>query len=105
MTEDKIPLCDRHHFRMWPEQSSFLPAVIFNCASPSCRRYYGKRYGYFNLLPVIPLSLEQIDPDNRSMKLCPAKGDNHSYMAITRPVSTSAGARSHWCWHCYECVQ
>jgi len=76
MTEDRLPICDRRHFRMWPEGSSFLPTVIFNCASPSCRRYYGKRHGYLDLLPAILLSIEQIDPDNRSMKLCPTKGEN-----------------------------
>jgi hypothetical protein len=53
MREDKVPLCDRHHFRMWPEQSSFLPTIVFKCASPNCRRYYGRRYGYFDLLPIV----------------------------------------------------
>jgi hypothetical protein len=69
MAEDKTPLCDRHHFRMWPAESSFLPAVVFNCASLSCRRYYGKHYGHFNLL-----FLEQIDSDNHSMNSARPRG-------------------------------
>ena len=28
MSENEIPLCDRHHFRMRPEESSFLPTII-----------------------------------------------------------------------------
>jgi hypothetical protein len=103
MSEDKIPLCDRHHFRMRSKGSSFLPTAIFNCASPGCGRYYGKRYGYFNLLPEMPPSLKQTDPTNRSMKLCTIKGQAHPYMAITRPKNTAPGARDLWCWYCYEC--
>jgi hypothetical protein len=28
MSENEIPLCDRHHFKMRPEESSFLPTII-----------------------------------------------------------------------------
>jgi hypothetical protein len=84
MREDKAPLCDRHHFRMRPEQSSFLPKIIFRCASQDCQRYYGRGYGYFDLLPHLPPLPERIDPVNRQMKVC-ARRQTHSYMAITRP--------------------
>jgi hypothetical protein len=30
MREDKVPLCDRHHFRMRTEQCSFLPKIVFS---------------------------------------------------------------------------
>jgi hypothetical protein len=39
-----------------------------------------------DLLPAIPLSIEQIDPDNRNVKLCRSKGKTHSYMADTGPA-------------------
>src|ERR1700678_2869134 len=104
MSADKVPLCDCHHSKMWPEQSSFLPTVVFKCASlNSGGRYYGKRYGYFNMLPGVPPALEQIDPANRSMKICPIKRHPHSYMAITRPKNTAPGAKDLWYWYCYEC--
>jgi hypothetical protein len=48
----------------------FLPTIVFKCASQNCRRYYGRRYGYFDLLPIVPPSLEQFDPANRCMKVC-----------------------------------
>jgi hypothetical protein len=102
MREDKVPLCDRHHFRMWREQSSFLPTIGFKCASQNCRRYYGRRYGYFDLLPIVSTSLEQIDPANRCMKVC-TRRQAHSYMAITRPKNTGSDAKDLWCWHSYEC--
>ncbi len=35
MSENEIPLCDRHHFRMRPEESSILPTIIFD---PRIRR-------------------------------------------------------------------
>jgi hypothetical protein len=103
MSEDKVPLCDRHHFRMWPEELSFLPTVIFKCKSPGCGRYYGKRYGYFDLLPTGSPSLEQIDQESRSMKLCSMKRHAQSYMAITRPKNSAHGTRNLWCWYCYQC--
>jgi hypothetical protein len=102
MREDKIPLCDRHHLRMQPEQSSFLRPSIFKCPVQDCRRYYGRRYGYFDLMPAVAPSEEQIDPANRSMKVC-TKRQTHSFMAITRPKNTAPGAKNLWCWHCYEC--
>ena len=70
MREEKVPLCDRHHSRMRTEESSFLPKAVFKCASQDCQRYYGRRYGYFDLLPHLPPSPEQIDPVNRQMKVC-----------------------------------
>jgi hypothetical protein len=102
MSENKIPLCDRHHSRMRPEESSFLPAVIFKCGSPSCGRYYGKPHGYFSVLPGVP-TLERIDPTDRQMKACPVKRHSRTFMAITRPKNTAPGAKDHWCWYCYEC--
>jgi hypothetical protein len=102
MSENKIPLCDRHHFRMRPEESSFLPAVIFKCASPNCGRYYGKPHGYFSVLPGVP-ALERIDPADRQMKACPVKRHSRAFMAITRPKNTGQGAKGNWCWYCYEC--
>ncbi len=102
MREDKVPLCDRHHFRMRPEKSSFLPAIVFKCASQNCRRYYGRRYGYFDLIPTMTPSPEQIDPANRCMMVC-TRRQTHSYMAITRPKNTAPNAKDLWCWHCYEC--
>jgi hypothetical protein len=102
MREEKVPLCDRHHSRMRTEESSFLPKAVFKCASQDCQRYYGRRYGYFDLLPHLPPSPEQIDPVNRQMKVC-TKRQAHSYMAITRPKNTAPGARNLWCWHCFEC--
>jgi hypothetical protein len=100
--EDKVPLCDRHHSRMRAEQSSFLPKIVFKCASQDCQRYYGRQYGYFDLLPHMPQSPERIDPENRKMKVC-SKRQNHSYMAITRPKNTAPDAKNLWCWHCFEC--
>jgi hypothetical protein len=102
MREDKVPLCDRHYSRMRAEQSSFLPKTVFKCASQDCQRYYGRGYGYFDLLPHIPPSPEQIDPVNRQMKVC-TKRQAHSYMAITRPKNTAPEAKNLWCWHCFEC--
>jgi hypothetical protein len=102
MAEDKVPLCDRHHSRMRPEPSSFSPIVVFKCASQDCRRYYGRRYGYFDLLPNMAPFPEKIDPDSRFMKVC-ATRQTHSYMAITRPKNTASDAKNLWCWHCYEC--
>jgi hypothetical protein len=87
---------------MRAEQSSFLPKVIFKCASQGCRRYYERQYGYFDLLPTMPPSLEQIDSSNRCMKVC-TRRQTHSYMAITRPKNTAPDAKGLWCWHCYEC--
>jgi hypothetical protein len=49
MREDKVPLCDRHHLRMRPEQASFLPNIVFKCASQGCRRYHGRQYVVFGL--------------------------------------------------------
>ena len=102
MAEDKVPLCDRHHSRMRPEPSSFSPMVVFKCASQDCRRYYGRRYGYFDLLPNMAPFPEKIDPDSRFMKVCTTR-QTHSYMAITRPKNTASDAKNLWCWHCYEC--
>jgi len=102
MREEKVPLCDRHHSRMRAEESSFLPKAVFKCASQDCHRYYGRRYGYFDLLPDMPPSPEQIDPVNRQMKVC-TKRQAHSYMAITRPKNTAPEAKNLWCWHCFEC--
>ena len=102
MPEDKVPLCDRHHSRMRPEPSSFSPMVVFKCPSQDCRRYYGRRYGYFDLLPNMAPFPEKIDPDSRFMKVCTAR-QTHSYMAITRPKNTASDAKNLWCWHCYEC--
>ena len=102
MPEDKVPLCDRHHFRMRPEPSSFSPMVVFKCASHDCTRYYGRRYGYFDLLPNMAPFPEKIDPASRFMKVC-ATRQTHSYMAITRPKNTASDAKNLWCWHCYEC--
>ena len=102
MREDKVPLCDRHYSKMRAEQSSFLPKTVFKCASQDCQRYYGRGYGYFDLLPHIPPSPEQIDPVNRQMKVC-TKRQAHSYMAITRPKNTAPEAKNLWCWHCFEC--
>ena len=102
MREDKVPLCDRHHFKMRAEQSSFLPKIIFKCASQDCQRHYGRLYGYFDLLPHMPPSQERIDPANRQMKVC-ARRQSHSYMAITRPKNTAPDAKNLWCWHCFEC--
>ena len=104
MSEDKVPLCDRHYLRMRPKDSSLSSTLIFKCASPSCDRHYGKRYGYFNLLAVAPSSKEQIDPADRGMKLCSTKRHAQSYMAITRPKNTGPGARNLWCWFCYACA-
>jgi hypothetical protein len=104
MREGKVPLCDCHHLKMCPEQLSFLPTVTFKCVSPgSGGRYYGKQYGYFNLLAGTQPGLEQIDPANRSMKVCLTKHHRRTYMVITRPKSTAPGAKALWCWHCYEC--
>jgi hypothetical protein len=102
MREDKVPLCDRHHSRMRAEESSFLPKIIFKCAWQDCQRHYGRTYGYFDLLPHMPLSPEQIDPANRQMKVC-ARRQTHSYMAITRPKNTAPDAKNLWCWYCFEC--
>src|ERR1700733_961617 len=102
MREDKVPLCDRHHLRMRLEQPSFLPKIVFKCASQDCQRYYGRQYGYFDLLPHTAPSPERIDPANRQMKVC-TRRQTHSYMAITRPKNTAQDARNLWCWHCYEC--
>jgi hypothetical protein len=102
MREDKVPLCDRHHLRMRPEQSSFMPNIIFRCSSQDCQRYYGRRHGYFDLLPRVPQSTETINPLSRQMKVC-TRRRTHSYMAVTRPKNTAPGAKNLWCWHCYEC--
>src|ERR1700722_12036429 len=102
MLEDKVPLCDRHHFRMRPEPSSFSPVAVFKCASQDCTRYYGRRYGYFDLLPNMAPFPEKIDPASRFMKVCTTR-QTHSYMAITRPKNTASDAKNLWCWHCYEC--
>jgi hypothetical protein len=102
MREDKVPLCDRHHLRMRPEQSSFMPNIVFRCSSQDCRRYYGRRHGYFDLLRRVPPSTETIDPLSRQMKVC-TRGRTHSYMAVTRPKNTAPDAKNLWCWHCYEC--
>jgi hypothetical protein len=87
---------------MRPEPSSFLPMVLFKCASADCRRYYVRRYGYFDLLPGMAPSPEKIDPVTRCMKVCTTR-QTHSYMAITRPKNTAKDARNLWRWHCYEC--
>src|SRR5580698_8404991 len=84
MREDKVPLCDRHHLRMRLEQASFLPKIVFKCASHGCERYYGRQYGYFDLSGPMPQSPEQFDPASRCMKVCTVRRA-HSYMAITRP--------------------
>jgi|ERR1700723_1905625 hypothetical protein len=102
MLENKVPLCDRHHSRMQAAQSSFLPEIIFKCASQDCERHYARLYGYFDLLPHVLASPEQIDPANRQMKVCTIRR-THSYMAITRPKSTAPDAKNLWCWHCFEC--
>jgi hypothetical protein len=102
MPGDKVPLCDRHHSRMRPEPSSFSPTVLFRCASQGCSRYYGRRYGYFDLLPNAAPFPEVIDPVSRFMKVC-ATRQTHSYMAITRPKNTASDAKNLWRWHCYEC--
>ena len=102
MSEDKVPLCDRHHFRMRPEPSSGSQIVLFKCAAQDCNRYYGRRYGYFDLLPNMAPFPEKIDPGSRFMKVC-ATRQTHSYMAITRPKNTASDAKNLWCWHCYEC--
>jgi hypothetical protein len=102
MPEDKVPLCDRHHSRMRQEPSSFSPMVVFKCASQDCKRYYGRRYGYFDLLPNMAPFPEKIDPASRFMKVCTTR-QTHSYMAITRPKNTASDAKNLWCWHCYEC--
>ena len=99
----KIPLCDGHHLKMSPLADSFLPTTVFKCASQDCRRYYAKRYGYFNLAPGLPPAPGQIDPDGRQMKVCTAKQHLRSYMAITRPKNYAPGAKNLWCWHCYDC--
>jgi hypothetical protein len=70
--------------------------------SQDCKRYYGRRYGYFDLLPNMAPFPEKIDPDSRFMKVC-ATRQTHSYMAITRPKNTASDAKNLWCWHCYEC--
>jgi hypothetical protein len=88
---------------MVPAQSSLIPAILFKCASLNCGRYYGKRYGYFSLLPAVPPAPEEIDPANRRMKVCAIKRQTHSYMAITRPKNTGPGAKDLWRWYCYEC--
>jgi hypothetical protein len=103
MSENQIPLCDRHHFRMRPEESSFLPTIIFKCASPSCSRYYGKPHGYFSVLPGVSPAPARIDPEDRCMKACPVKRHTRSYMAITRPKNTAPGSKDLWRWYCYEC--
>jgi hypothetical protein len=102
MREEKVPLCDRNHFRMRPEQSSFLPNIVFRCASQDCQRYYGRRYGYFDLLPRVPPSPETIDPVSRQMKVC-TRRRTHSYMSVTRPKNTAPDAKNLWYWHCYDC--
>jgi hypothetical protein len=102
MREDKVPLCDRHHLSMRPEQNPFSPTMAFKCVSHGCRRYYGRRYGYFDLSGSMPLSPEQIDPASRCMKACPVRR-THSFMAITRPKNRAPDAKHLWCWHCYEC--
>jgi hypothetical protein len=102
MREDKVPLCDRHHFRMRPEQSSFMPHIVFRCPSHDCQRHYGRRYGYFDLLPRVPPSPATIDPVSRQMTVC-TRRRTHSYMAVTRPKNTAPDAKNLWCWHCYEC--
>jgi hypothetical protein len=76
--------------------------LVFKCASQDCRRYYGRRYGYFDLLPSMAPSTEKIDPDNRCMKVCTTR-QTHSYMAITRPKNTGPDAKNLWRWYCYEC--
>jgi hypothetical protein len=103
MDEGKIPLCDRHHLRMRPEESFLLPTVVFKCASPSCKRFYAKRQGYFSLLPGVLPELERIDPADRCMKACPVKQHSRSFMAMTRPKNTAQGSKGLWCWNCYEC--
>jgi hypothetical protein len=78
---------------MRAEQSSFLPKVVFKCASQDCHRHYGRRYGYFDLLPHLLALPERIDPANRQMKVCTIRR-THSYVAITRPKSTAPDAKN-----------
>jgi hypothetical protein len=104
MREEKAPLCDCHHVRMRPEDSSFLPGIVFKCAALNSRaRYYREQSGYFSVLPGTLPGTEQIDTANHFAKICPKKRHTHSFMAITRPKSSSPGARDLWCWRCYAC--
>ena len=104
MRAQNIPLCDCHHVRMRPEDSSHLSGIVFKCASLNSRgRYYREQYGYFSLVPGVPPGKEQIDTADRCAKVCPKKRHARSFMAITRPKNSSPEARGLWCWHCYEC--
>jgi hypothetical protein len=101
-----VPLCDCQHSRMRPEDSSLLPSIAFKCASLSSRgRYYGEQYGYFSLLPGVPRGTEQIDTADQRAKICPVKRHARSFMAITRPKSTSPDTKDLWRWHCYQCAK
>ncbi len=104
MRPENVPLCDCHHVRMQPEVSSRLSGIVFKCASLNSRgRYYREQNGYFNLIPGGLPGKEEIDTANRCAKVCPKKRHARSFMAITRPKSSSPEARGLWCWHCYEC--
>jgi hypothetical protein len=104
MRAQNVPLCDCHHVRMQPEDSSHLSGIVFKCASLNSRgRYYREQYGYFSLVPGPLPGKEQIDTANRCAKICPKKRHARSFMAITRPKNSSPEARGLWCWHCYEC--
>ena len=96
MSDEPVPLCDKHLTQMWPEKLSFPVSAIYGCAVQDCRRYYGPRLGYFYLFPQTPEATSHIDAANRCMKVCPQKAQEHAYMAITRRVESYG-------WYCYNC--
>jgi hypothetical protein len=103
MIEEKAPLCDTHHRKMLRHVYTLFGTNVFKCPATNCGRYYARRYGYFNLIPVESAVAGEMDPANRLMKACSTKQHDHSYMAMTRPKSDAPGTKALWRWHCYAC--
>jgi hypothetical protein len=55
MSKNEIPFCDRHHSRMRPEESSFLPTIVFDQRLP-------RKGAETSGTPIVMSSVEQNDP-------------------------------------------
>jgi len=102
MSLQPVPLGDEPMSRMYPEELRTL-LVTYKCGSLDCQRYYTPGSGYFYTLPREMDVSTEIDSKKRSMKACPEKREEHSFMAIVGRRSPKDGDTYPWCLYCYDC--
>jgi hypothetical protein len=102
MSLQPVARCDIDMSSMYPEELRTL-AVAYQCGSLDCRRYYTPGSGYFYTLPCEMTVSTEIDSKNRSMRACPERFEEHSYLAIAARKSPKEGDTYPWCFYCYEC--